>query len=78
VTVGGRTQVHDLPGGGSYLSASERKVFLGVGTARQIDRLSVIWPNGPSEFWRDLPIKNTVRIQAGTGTPLEAAPLGVQ
>jgi hypothetical protein len=66
---GGRTQARDLSGGGSYLSASERKVFFAVGDARQIARLEVTWPGGETETWHDLPATPVVRVVAGTGAP---------
>jgi hypothetical protein len=68
-TIAGRVVVRDLPGGGSYLSASERAVYLGLGTSLRIDRLDVTWPGGETESWTDLPATPSVRLVAGTGRP---------
>jgi len=68
-TSGGRELVRDLPGGGSYLSASDRRVFIGVGSARRIERLEVVWPWGKTETWFDLPAVGTVRLVEGSGRP---------
>jgi len=64
-TAGGRTQARILPGGGGYLSASDRRIYLGLGDAARVDRLEVSWPSGRVETWRDLPAGRT-RIEEGT------------
>jgi len=64
-TIGGRTIVRVLAGGGSYLAASDRRIHLGLGQARQVDRLEVTWPSGRVEVWRDLPA-GTLRTKEGT------------
>ena len=66
-TVAGRVLLRDVPGGGSYLSASDRRVYLGLGDTPRVDRIQVIWPGGESESWFDLPASGTVRLVAGTG-----------
>jgi enediyne biosynthesis protein E4 len=69
-TVAGRVLTRDLAGGGSYLSASDRRLFIGTGQAERIDLLEVTWPWGQTESWRDLPAIGKVRVVEGTGTPL--------
>ncbi len=64
-TVGSRTFVRVLAGGGSYLSASERRVHLGLGEAGRVDRLEVAWPSGRTEIWNDVPA-GRVRLEEGT------------
>ncbi len=71
VTAGGTELVRDLPGGGSYLSASEPSIYLGLGDARRIDRLDVTWPSGKAEAWHDLDRSGTLRIVEGTGRPVD-------
>ena len=53
-TVGARTLVRRVVGGGSYLSASDRRVHLGLGGAAKLDRLEVTWPSGRRESWADV------------------------
>ncbi len=65
-TVGDRTLVREVVGGGSYLAASDRRVFLGLGPARVLDRLEVRWPSGRVEVWRDLPACPALRLEEGT------------
>jgi hypothetical protein len=47
--IGGRTLIRTIDGGGSYISASDRRVHLGLGRAEVIDRLEVRWPSGKVE-----------------------------
>jgi hypothetical protein len=65
-TIAGREQVREVVGGGSYLSASDPRLFLGLGEARGVDRLEVRWPSGRVEAWRHLGAGH-VRLEEGTG-----------
>ena len=67
--VGSRVLIRDVPGGGSYLSTSDRRVYLAMGGAPRIDRLEVTWPSGRTESWRDVPSAKRVRLDEGSGTP---------
>jgi hypothetical protein len=67
-TVAGRVYVRDVIGGGSYLSASDRRVHLGLGKSQHVDRLDVTWPSGRSERWDDLPAWGMIRLEEGTGS----------
>jgi hypothetical protein len=58
----GRVQTRDVVAGGSYLSASDSCVFLGLGREDRIDRLEVDWPWGGTQVWRDLPAGRRLRI----------------
>jgi hypothetical protein len=65
--VAGHTIVGGLPGGGSYLSASDRRLYLGLGESRRVDRLEVAWPSGRVESWEDLEAGTPRRLEEGTG-----------
>jgi hypothetical protein len=54
VEAGGRTQTRFVAGGGSYLSAPDRRVLLGLGAATKADRVTVTWPSGAVQEFRDL------------------------
>ena len=41
-------------GGGSYLSASDRRIVVGLGSASKIDRVAVLWPDGKKQEFRNL------------------------
>jgi len=66
-TVGERVLVREVVAGGSYLSASDHRLFLGLGKARRIDNVEVTWPSGRKEAWNDLETGRSIRLVEGTG-----------
>jgi hypothetical protein len=69
VTAGGRIQVGELIGGGSYLAASELRVGFGLGRDPSVSRVEVDWPWGSSEVWTKpiLSPAGLLRLTQGTG-----------
>ena len=70
--LGGSTRVHSVDGGGSYLSASDPRVHLGLGPCSQIDRLEVRWPSGVVEIFEqpELPGQGNLRLsESGKHSP---------
>ncbi len=68
MTVGGWTSSHSATAGGSYLSASQSWLFLGVGLASRIDRLEVDWPWGGRQAWTAvaIPTRHPLRLRQGS------------
>ncbi|HEX3148831.1 MAG TPA: CRTAC1 family protein [Gemmataceae bacterium] len=62
---GGKTQTHFVIGGGSYLSASDRRLLLGLGSAAKLEKVSVRWPSGHEQVFSDLPAKTRWRLREG-------------
>ncbi len=54
VTAGGRSQMSEVFGGGSYLSQNEFAMYFGLGDARKVERADVRWPNGRVQHWENL------------------------
>jgi hypothetical protein len=52
---GGRTLTQQVSGGQSYLSASEKTLTFGLGTAKKIDSLEIRWPDGTTQTMKDVP-----------------------
>jgi ASPIC and UnbV len=46
VPAGGTRRVAQHVGGGSFLSASDRRLHSGLGDATRVDRVEVRWPSG--------------------------------
>ncbi len=46
VLAGGRVIHRQLKGGGSYLSANDPRILVGLGSAESVDRVEIIWPGG--------------------------------
>jgi enediyne biosynthesis protein E4 len=46
VHAGGHTYYRQVKGGGSYLSANDPRILVGLGNAFSVDRVEVSWPSG--------------------------------
>lgn len=46
IQAGGRTIIRHLKGGGSYYSAHDQRLLIGLGDTQQVDKIEVRWPNG--------------------------------
>ncbi len=53
---------------GSYASAHDPRVLIGLGRSAQAPLVRVIWPSGRVEEWNDLPIDGYTTLAEGTGT----------
>jgi hypothetical protein len=62
-------QFRFVNGGGSYLSASDRRVLVGLGTAEKAMRVTVRWPSGREQVFIDLPGRAYWRLVEGKESP---------
>jgi hypothetical protein len=62
IEYGGRRQVRFVNGGGSYLSANDRRVLAGLGGAGRAERVVVTWPSGKKQEFRDLDARRCYRL----------------
>jgi enediyne biosynthesis protein E4 len=69
VQAGGRRQVADRFGGGSYQSASDPRLHFGLATATRVDTLEVSWPSGRVDRFRNLPADDAYLIREADITP---------
>ena len=67
--VAGKSRVFFVVGGGSYLSASDRRLLIGLGTSPRVDHLSVKWPSGKTQEFRDLPARNALATPGRPAKP---------
>lgn len=66
VEAGGRRWTHFVVGGGSYLSASDRRLAVGLGAGPTVaDRVTVRWPSGRTQEFRRLPAGRYWRLREG-------------
>ncbi len=54
---------------GSYASANDPRVVVGLGTADAVTRVRVEWPGGRVEDWTDVPVDGWTTLTEGTGRP---------
>ncbi len=55
---------------GSYASANDPRVLIGLGESESAPHVTVYWPDGSSERWEALPIDRWQTLEQGTGQPL--------
>ena len=55
---------------GSYASASDPRVLVGLGRAATVQRVEVIWPSGRIEAWTDPAAGRWLTLMEGTGRTL--------
>ena len=67
VQAGGITQMQEKTGGGSYLSASDPRLFFGLGAAKQVDSVQVLWPSGKKESFKNLAANQFIVLKEGVG-----------
>ena len=56
---------------GSYVSASDPRVLVGLGPAAALDRVRVVWPDGGVEEWADVAVDGWTTLVRGTGRRVE-------
>jgi hypothetical protein len=69
IDIGGRKLTRFIHGGGSYLSASERTLLIGLGPADQADKITVRWPSGNVQHFGPLPSNKGYRLREGDTNP---------
>jgi hypothetical protein len=71
VVAGDLEQVRWITGGGSYLSASSRRLHIGLGQAAVANRVIVTWPSGIQQVFHDLRTGRRWHVREGQNTPTE-------
>jgi len=67
-TVGTATQVREVKAGSSYLAQHDLRVHIGLGAAKQIDRLEIRWPkSGAPEVLTAIAAGQIVTVTEGKG-----------
>ena len=56
---------------GSYASANDPRVVVGLGTADTVTRVRVVWPTGLVEEWTDVRVDRWTTLTEGTGQPAD-------
>ena len=67
LTSDGRTQVRVNQWATSYLSYNDPRVHFGLGDNTRIDHVTVRWPNGQTEIFKELKADRYVTLKQGTG-----------
>jgi hypothetical protein len=54
---------------GSYLSASDPRIHVGLGAESRIEAVGVEWPNGRRELWKGIQANTQIVLVEGSGDP---------
>jgi tetratricopeptide (TPR) repeat protein len=65
---GGRRQVAQRVGGGSYLAACDGRLHFGLGDSTAVDSVEVRWPAGRLDRWTNLAGDTGYRLREGAAT----------
>ncbi|MCZ6636249.1 MAG: CRTAC1 family protein, partial [bacterium] len=63
VSANGKTQVREIRSQSGYLSVSDLRVHVGLGDAKQVDRIEVKWPGGRMQVLENVEVDQTVVIE---------------
>lgn len=63
VTAGAKTQVLVNQPGNSYLSFSDPRVHIGLGSATKVERLEIVWPDGGKEAFENIGVDRYLAIR---------------
>lgn len=56
---------------GSYASANDPRILVGLDDVTEIEIILVFWPDGTAEAWTDITVDTYLQLQQGTGHPVE-------
>jgi hypothetical protein len=75
VEAGGSSRQFWIVGGGSYLSASHRRLLVGLGGAGQADRVAVRFPSGRTQVYTGLTAGRWWRLVEGVDAAQDGRPM---
>jgi hypothetical protein len=64
---GGPTLWRRARSDGSYASANDPRVLIGLGDSTERPRVTVQWPDGKTEEWAEVPIDQWITLRMGSG-----------
>jgi hypothetical protein len=70
IRAAGRAQTDEVMSGGSYYSQNDMTVYFGLGTASVLESLTVRWPSGVTQEWKDVAVNRRLRITEGEPSPV--------
>jgi enediyne biosynthesis protein E4 len=73
ISAGGKRQVSQRQGGGSYQSASDPRLHFGLGESDRVQSVEVRWPSGRVDRWANLPADSGYLAREGEAKLLPLA-----
>ncbi len=69
LTSGGRKQIREVHGGGSFMSHSDYTIHFGLGSGKLAERIEVRWPSGTVDVLEKVAGDRTVTVKEGSYAP---------
>ena len=70
LTAGGRRQVAQRTGGGSFQSASDPRLHFGLADATRVETIEILWPSGRVDRYHDLAADTAYHLREGNPTAM--------
>lgn len=70
----GFLHVEQAKGGTGYMSASDPRIFFGLGKRTKIDSLEITWPSGQVDTLTNVPVDKIIAVKEGTGIVARSFP----
>ena len=67
VVSGNLVQFDEVRSGGSYLSSNDLRLHFGLGTAKKVDRIEIVWPSGQKDTVENEAVGRILTITEGKG-----------
>jgi enediyne biosynthesis protein E4 len=67
LTSEGFVHIEQVKGGTGYMSASDPRLFFGLGKRTKIDSLEITWPSGQVDKLTNVPIDKIIAVMEGSG-----------
>lgn len=64
-TIDGTEQLFCIPSGGSFQVSHDPRVLIPTGQAKQVERITVTWPDGKQEHWDQIPQQQSITLIQG-------------
>ncbi|HKD10151.1 MAG TPA: CRTAC1 family protein [Bryobacteraceae bacterium] len=65
IEAGGRRQIAEIVGGGSYFSQNSPTLYFGLADAATVDSIQVRWPSGATQTWRNIAANRQIALTEG-------------
>jgi hypothetical protein len=63
ITAGGRTQLREINPTGSYLSTSDVRLYIGLGSETAVAQLAIEWPSGKKQVLQNVAVNQTLLLE---------------
>jgi len=67
LTGGGKQQIRERKGGGSYMAGHDPRVHFGLGDATKAERIEIRWPSGKVDVLENVAADQVVTVREGKG-----------